>query len=114
MAYNSDTRIIMTNHARARSYDRKVSEHEVRQTVLYPDSTGTSQHSAVEFRKKIGVVYFTVVALHKSDGWVILSMWRNPPAVGTADARHSMLYQAYQKSGFWGKVWIIIREQFGF
>ncbi|MCR4329268.1 MAG: DUF4258 domain-containing protein [Candidatus Roizmanbacteria bacterium] len=114
MTHSSDTRIIMTNHARARLNDRKVSEYEVRQTILYPDSTGTSQNNAVEFRKKIGAVYFTVIALHKNDGWVILSIWRNPPAVGTADARHSTLYQAYQKSGFWGKIWIIVREQFGF
>lgn len=114
MAYSKDTRIIFTNHAKKRLIDRKISEYEARQALQYPDSTGANQNGATEFRKRISAISITVIALYKENSWVVVSVWRDPPAQGTLDAHHSMLYQAYQKAGFWGKIWIIIREQFGF
>lgn len=114
MTDRSDSRIIFTDHARKRLFDRKITEQEARTVFYAPDVTHVGKNNSVEYQKKIGTVHFTLVAVRKKDGWIVLSVWRDPPAYGTSDERHNRLYRAYQKANFWGKVWIILREQFGF
>lgn len=114
MTNGSDNRLIFTDHARKRLLDRKITEHDARAVFNAPDRTNSGKSDSVEYRKKIGNIHFTLVVIHKKDGWIVVSIWRDPPAYGTSDERHNMLYTAYQKASFWGKVWILVREQFDF
>ncbi len=104
--------VVFTKHARTRLQERKLLESMALETILYPDSIQHGKNQ--EFRKRLGQSTVTVIA-SKNDRnqWVILSCWIDPPLPGTKDFKEKKRYQAYQKAGFWGKIWISIKSQLG-
>lgn len=70
-------------------------------------------------RRKFENRTLSVVAQQKKNGdWRILSCWLNPPLEGTSDwkeyKRYHKFREAYEKAGFWGKFWVVLKRQLGF
>lgn len=104
--------LIFTNHALARLSQRGFTKEMVVQTFSNPDSQNKSKNGGTEFNKKFGGQTVTVVAKQNEKyEWVVLSCWIDPPLPGTRDARLKQEYTIYQKAGFWGKIFLTIKQQ---
>lgn len=117
MANNHYRNLIFTNHALERLKDRKLSELTAWEAFNNPDASSPGkQPGTTEYKKHFGKSTVTVIATQneKKDGWVVLSAWIDPPYPGTKDYREKEHYKAYQKAGFWGKVWLTLKSQLGF
>lgn len=108
--------LIFTNHALQRLDERQFPKHMVLETFNRPDSSHSAkQPGAHEYRKRFGTSVVTVIAKqNERKEWIILSCWIDPPLPGTKDYHEKQRYHAYRKSGFWGKVWLTVRNQLGF
>lgn len=111
---NCNSTLILTKHALQRLTDRKIPEERARQTFLYPDSTKPAKNNSVEYKRRFETYSVSLVCVHKNNESIAVSVWRDPPAPATADERYAKQYSAYKTAGFWGKFWIIVRQQLGF
>lgn len=118
--------IVFTNHAIERMQQRGISGDWAWQAVKSPDSThpGKEKHTT-EFKKKFG--NHTVTAISKKNDigeWVVLSVWMDPPLLGTKDYMKDEKYKRkmekirsldkkMEKASFWGKMLITLRKQLG-
>ncbi len=107
--------LILTNHARERLEARSFSVEKVWDTVHRPDKTRPGKkNGTTEFVRRFGKSVVTVIATRNEKlEWVILSCWIDPPLPGTEDERKRNAYRAYHRASFWGKIRLIIKEQFG-
>lgn len=116
MAHNSHFGgIIWTNHALARLGERGLSQEMAFQAFKDADRKARGKQSgSYEFQKKFGKSYVTIITKqNEKHEWVVLSCWIDPPYYGTQDWKRKQYYHAYQKAGFLGKLWIILRQQIG-
>lgn len=107
--------IIWTNHALERLGQRGLSQEMALTAFKNPDQKVTGKQSgSYEFQKKFGKSYVTIIAKqNEKKEWLILSCWIDPPYYGTRDWKRKQYYHAYLKAGFWGKLWIILKQQIG-
>jgi hypothetical protein len=107
--------LIFTHHALQRLEERQFSQHMVVETFHRPDSRHSAkQAGAYEYRKQYDQSTVTVIAKQNDRSeWVVLSCWIDPPLPGTKDWKQKQNWKAYQRAGFWGKVWITIKQQLG-
>lgn len=111
---------LWTNHALERVKQRSITQEMVWRTVNEPENqrAGKQPHSR-EFRRKYGERTLSVVA-QPAEGhqWRILSCWLNPPMEGTPDWKEYQRYhefrRSYDRAGFWGKFWLLLKRQLGF
>lgn len=107
---------IWTKHVLERLGQRGLTQERVFNTVAYADKTvrGKKQ-GTIEFHKKFQQSWVTVITVKTEKGeTLLLSAWIDPPLYGTEDYHKKQSYHAYHKAGFWGKLWLIVKEQFGF
>jgi len=104
---------IWTNHALERLGQRGLSQDLAWQAFSKPDRQfDGKKHGTQEFQKRMGSSLITIIAKQNEKGeWIILSNWIDPPLPGTIDYYKKEEYKRYQKSGFWGKVFITLRRQ---
>lgn len=107
--------LIFTNHALQRLDERRFPIDMVVETFNRPDTQEPAkQTGAMELRKRFETSTVTVIAKQNDrKEWVVLSCWIDPPLPGTKDYKERQRYHAYRKAGFWGKVWLTIRNQLG-
>jgi hypothetical protein len=108
--------LIWTNHVLRRLDERGLHQEAVAQTFRYPDkSFKGKERDTTEFQKKFDYSTVTVIAKqNQNNEWLVLSAWVDPPVPGTRDAKKKDAYRAYQRAGFWGKLWRITLRQLGF
>ena len=115
MSNNTYAGLIWTNHVLQRLNDRGMTQEQVSQTFYSPDQKiPGKQHSSIEYQKRFGNVRISVIAKqNEQDEWIILSCWREPPLAWTKDAKKKANYHKYQRAGFWGKFWMVVKKQLG-
>lgn len=98
---------IWTNHALERLGHRGLSQGLAWKAFQYPEKTLSGKNGSSEYQKWFGKSKVTVIAKQNEKyQWVIISCWIDPPLEGTQDYYKKRRYIKYQKSGFWGKLWM--------
>jgi hypothetical protein len=107
---------IWTHHALERLADRKISQKMAGDTFSSPDKmTHGKEPGTTEFIKKFGDYTVTVIGKHnEKNEWIIVSVWIDPPMLGTKDYKKKEHYKRYKKAGFMGKIWWTLLRQIGF
>lgn len=107
--------IIWTNHALSRLRERKLPQHIAFSAFQNPDQRRNGRKNGThEFIKQHGKHTITLIASrNERKEWVVLSCWIDPPFPGTSDHRKREAWRKYKKSGFWGKLWYVIKRQLG-
>jgi len=105
--------VIWTNHALDRLGQRGLSQDLAWQAFSKPDRQLKGKNpGTIEFQKEFGTSLITIIAKQNEKGeWIILSNWIDPPLPGTIDYYKKEEYKRYQKSGFWGKVFLTVKKQ---
>ncbi len=106
---------IWTNHALDRIRERGLSQDMASSAFNHPDRTTDGRELGTkQYQKRFGKSLVTIVAKQNDKSeWIILSCWVDPPLSGSDDERRRKNYQNYQKSTFWGKIWITVKNQLG-
>lgn len=111
---NQSQNVIWTNHVRKRIEERGFSQDMVIQTFKNADNTYPGKEGTTQFVKKFHNSKVTVIAKkNEHNEWIILSSWIDPPIHGTKDYKKKEAWKKYQKAGFWGKFFYILRRQMG-
>ncbi len=107
---------IWTHHAIDRMRNRGLSQDKAAQAFNHPDqSIKGKARGSVEYQKRFNTSLVTVIAKqNEKREWIILSCWIDPPLPGSIDAKEKERYWKYQKTGFWGKIWMVFKRQLGF
>lgn len=105
--------IIWTNHALERLGQRGLSQDLAWQSFSSPDKYFPGKNPGTfEFQKRFGPSLVTIIAKqNEKREWLILSNWIDPPLPGTIDYFKKEEYKKFQKSGFWGKLFISLKKQ---
>lgn len=108
--------LIFTNHANEKIKERQLVKNEVLEAFSRPDSKYNGKKSGTtELKKQFSGYSLTlIVKQNETKEWVLLSCWRDPPLFGTKDYQRKKNWEDYKKAGFWGKIWIGIKQQLGF
>ena len=107
--------LIFTLHAQDQLRNRGIKISEAWETFKHPLRTQKGKYGGLEFEREFDNYKITVVAIQNNKNvWIVKSVWRNPPLLGTADAKQKESWKKYNKSGLWGKIWITIKQQIGF
>ncbi len=106
---------IWTNHALDRLNERGLTQDIASRAFNHPDRTIEGRESGTkQYQKRFDKSLVTVVAKqNEKSEWIILSTWVDPPMAGSKDERKRKNYHNYQKATFWGKIWIIVKNQLG-
>lgn len=108
------SKIIWTNHALQRIKDRKISQGQIQQTIISPDSTINNPDGSTEFAREYGQQKVFVVTRKNDKGEIIiLSCWINPPTVGSKDHKKKMYYKKQKNSKGLKKFWYTFLNQLG-
>mgnify|MGYP001578919046 CR=1 FL=1 len=104
---------IWTNHAMERLNQRGLSQNIAWQAFNKPDNSFAGKQSGTtESQKRFGESLVTIISTRNEKGeWLILSCWIDPPLPGTMDYYKKEDYKKFQKSGFWGKVFLTLKKQ---
>jgi hypothetical protein len=107
--------LIWTHHARRRLTERGFTKDMVQKTFSHPDTSFAGREKGTtEYHKRFGSSLVTVIVKqNEQQEWIIVSTWIDPPLPGTTDAKKKKGYLAYQRAGFWGKIWITVKRQLG-
>ncbi|HVZ58303.1 MAG TPA: hypothetical protein VG935_00915, partial [Patescibacteria group bacterium] len=104
---------IWTNHALERLGQRGLSQDLAWQAFSHPDRELPGKNSGtMEYQRRFGPSLVTIIAKqNERREWIILSNWIDPPLPGTMDYYKKEEYKRYQKSGFWGKIFLSFKKQ---
>lgn len=108
--------LIFTNHALSRLKDRQFSQEQAESVFSQPDHIKPGKKSNTwEYIKRVGKQTITLIVTNNNqDEKIVISAWIDPPVFGTADYQQKQRYQEYHRAGPLKKIWLIIKEQFGF
>ncbi|HVZ12043.1 MAG TPA: DUF4258 domain-containing protein [Patescibacteria group bacterium] len=109
------TDVIFTNHAREKLTNRGIEKNDALETIVHPDiSKKGKNRDTIEYIKGFNGFKITLIGKENDHHqWIVLSVWRDPPLDGTADARQNSRWKEFNKAGFWGKLWITLKQQIG-
>ena len=106
--------LIFTNHALQRIEERGLTKKLAWETFNHPDESKKAKNGGMQFVKYFeGFKAGLIAKQDMKDEWVVISFWRDPALPGTLDERKRYRWQKYRKSGFWGKIWIMVKQQLG-
>lgn len=104
--------LIFTNHALTRLSQRRIEKEAAFGAFANPDKKEKKGDGTTTFVKKIDKHTVTILAKqNEKSEWIALSAWIDPPIPGTKDEKLKLEYRKYQKSGFWGKLFYIVKKQ---
>lgn len=106
--------LIFTLHSQDQLRNRGIKISEAWETFKHPTRTQKGKYGGLEFQREFDDFKISLVAhQNMKNEWVVRSVWRNPELPGTADAKQKSIWKRYNKSGFWGKIWIMVKQQLG-
>lgn len=106
--------LIFTLHSQDQLKNRGIKIAEAWETFKHPIRTQKGRYGGLEFEHEFDDYKITVVAVQNDKNeWMVKSVWRKPPLPETVDARQKQVWKRYNKSGFWGKIWIMAKRQLG-
>lgn len=107
--------LVFTDHAIARINERGLTRELAWETFNHSDESKKPRNGGVEFIKYFeGFRTGLIAKQNDRNEWIVLSFWRDPPLPRTLDERKRYRWQAYRRAGFWGRIWITIKNQLGF
>jgi len=108
--------LIYTKHALGRLKQRQVSQEKANLVYSTPDTIKAGKKANTqEYSRRFGQKTITLVVGKGQQGEnLIISAWIDPPEYGTKDYYQKKRYQKYQQASGFKKIWLIIKEQFGF
>ncbi len=107
--------LIFTKHALKRISERGLTRELVWETFNQPDESKKTREGKSQFIKYFeGFKTGLIAKQNEKNEWIVISFFRDPPLSGSLDERKKYRWQKYQKAGFWGKTWIIVKQQLGF
>jgi len=106
--------VIWTDHALDRIQERGIPKDYAISTFKSPDITENNNGKGVRLTKKIEDKTITlVITKNERSEPLAVSIWMDPPMVGTEDHRKKMRYNEYKKGSVGKKIWLIILKQLG-
>lgn len=106
--------LVFTKHALTRISERGLTKEFAWETFNHPDETKKVKNGRMEFSKYFNGFRAGLIAkLNDKNELIVLSFWRDPPLPETADAKKRKRWEEYKNVGFWGKIWITIKQQLG-
>lgn len=107
--------IIWTNHALDKLEERGLTQDLALQAFKHPDHTIKGHKiNTTEYQKRVKKFLITViVAKNEKNECVVISVWIDPPLPGSIDYKKQEEYKKYQKSSFWGKLFLTFKKQLG-
>ena len=107
--------LIFTKHARTRLQERGFSKDQAQLVFEKADKIKPGKRTgSQEYIKKIGYQTITLIVGNNNQDKIVISAWIDPPLPGTKDASKQKRYKEYHQSSALKKIWLIIKEQFGF
>ena len=106
--------LIFTKHALEMIVERGLTKELAWETFNHPNESKKTRNGKTQFIKYFdGFKTGLIAKQNDKNEWIVISFWRDPPLPGTSDERNRYRWQKYQKAGFWGKIWIMIKQQLG-
>lgn len=107
--------LIFTKHALQRIEERGLTKELAWETFKRPDESKKTREGKSHFIKHFkGFKTGLIANQNIKNEWIVVSFWRDPPNEGTMDEKKHYRWQKYKKAGFWGKIWISVKQQLGF
>lgn len=107
--------LIFTLHAQKKMAERGIKIADAYETFKHPTKSGKGKYKGtIEFEREFDNFKISLAAtqnLHNE--WVVKSVWRNPPLPGNADSKQKETWKKMNKTGFWGKIYLTIKQQLG-
>jgi len=104
---------IWTDHALERMKERGIPKEYAIDSFKSPDFSEVNRNG-LKLTKKIEDKTITMVSTRNERGEsVIVSIWMDPPMVGTKDYKNKQRYNEYRKAGIGKKIWMTILRQIG-
>ena len=106
--------LVFTKHALAKMQERGIRKEDAWETFKHPERRFRGKRKdTFEFLRSFGDFRLTVLAAQNPrDEWITISVWRDPPRPGTADARENQEWKKYKNAGIFGKIFLGIKRQF--
>ncbi len=105
---------IWTDHALERMSERGIPKEYATQSITNPDSSERNDKGGIRTIKRIDDKTITTVTKKNEKGeTLVISIWMDPPMVGTADHKKKQRYNEYKKGGIGKKIWLTILKQLG-
>ncbi len=106
--------LILTNHTLQRVEERGLTRELAWETFNHADESRKTREGKTQFIKYFnGFKTGLIVNQNMKNEWIVISFWRDPAVPGTLDERKHHRWQEYRNAGFWGKVWIVFKQQLG-
>lgn len=107
--------LIFTKHALERIAERGLNKELAWETFNHPDESKKAKNGGSQFVKYFeGFRAGLIAKQNDKNEWIVVSFWRNPPLPGTLDEHKRYRWQKYRKAGFWGKIWLSVKQQLRF
>jgi len=105
---------IWTDHANARMKERGISKDYATKALKNPDSSEPNDGNSVRLTKYIEDKKITLVTkTNEKNETLVISIWMDPPMVGTNDYKKKQRYNEYKRGGIGKKIWLTILKQLG-
>lgn len=103
-----------TNHALNRMRERGIPKEYAIESIKNPDFSEKNDKGGIRMTKKIYDKTITSV-INKNDRNenIVISIWMDPPMIGTQDHKKKQRYNEYRKAGIGKKIWLTILKQLG-
>ena len=106
--------LILTKHALEMIEERGLTKKLAWETFNHPDESKKDKEGKPLLKKYFEGFSVTIVLIKsKEDKWMIKTIWRDPKLPGTMDDRKQYRWERYRKAGFWGKIFLTVKQQLG-
>lgn len=114
MKNNKFAGAIWTDHAMDRMKERGIPKDYATEAIKNPDSFQSNNGDGTKSTKKIADRTITLVTKKNERGEkIVVSIWMDPPMIGTKDHKNKLRYKKYKKASVGGKIWMTILKQLG-
>lgn len=94
--------------------ERGLTKELAWETFNHPDESKKSREGKTQFIKYFDGFKTGLIAKQNiKNEWVVISFFRDPPLPGTLDERKHYRWEKYRNASFWGKIWIMVKQQLG-
>ena len=105
---------IWTDHALERIRERGIPHDYAIESIKNPDSSERNDKGGLRTIKRIDDKTITTVTKKNEKGeTLVISIWMDPPIIGTKDYKKKQRYNEYKKGSLGKKIWLTILKQLG-
>lgn len=106
--------LILTKHAENMIRERGLTKELAWETFNHPDESKKDRVGKPLLVKHFKGFSVTIILVQNVKGaWIIKTIWQDPALHGTLDDHKHYRWKRYKKAGFWGKIYLTIKQQLG-